>query len=113
MARREELAERGEAAAAFESVLAAERAAEDAVAACREEAAQRLATAHRQAQALNAEADARAQEWRIRSTARIAALVDGIDKQAARANDPMVLDASMQARLAAAVARLADELTGR
>lgn len=112
MASQEELADRGEAAAAFESVLAAERAAEEAVAACRDEAARRLAAAREQAHALSIEVDARAQKWRTRSAARVAAQVADIEQQAARAAGPVILDATAGARIAAAVARLADELTG-
>lgn len=113
MADHKETEDRGEAATAFDSVLAAERAAAEAIAACREEAAQRLATAHERAQALAAKTEARAQAWRIRSAARIADEVGKIDQRAAQAAGPVALDASMRARIAAAVARLADELTGQ
>ncbi len=102
---------RGEAAAAaFEQVLQAERAAEAAVAACREQAATLLAEAAEGRRRLREEVDARIAAGRLRLTRKADQRVAALEQEAADLAEPPALDAAAMARIGRAVALLADEL---
>lgn len=98
--------------AAFAEVLAAERAAEESVAACRAEAERRLAEVEMVVQGLAARAATRRRLWRERHAAAVARKITEVQGQAAEAAEPIAFDLHARARLASAVERLADELCG-
>lgn len=102
---------RGEAAAAaFERVLEAERAAEAAVAGCRKEAADLLAAAAGERCALQADVDARVAAWRFRLTRKADLGVAAFEREASGLAGSAALDATARERINRAMARLADEL---
>jgi len=96
--------------AAFAAVLAAEREAEAAVAACRGEADRRLAEAEAGARRLAQRAAARRDAWRERQLAALAPKLAALEREAAAAAEPVSLDDAARARLMIAVEALADEL---
>lgn len=98
--------------AAFTEVLAAERAAEEAVAACRAEAERRRTKAEAAARDLAERAATRRREWCDRKASALAREVADLQLMCAVAATPEALDATARTRLAAAVERLADELCG-
>lgn len=102
---------RGEAAAAaFDRVLEAERTAEAAVAACRQQAADLLAAAREHRRALDGDVEARIAAWRLRLARQADAGVAALEREAVGWTEPAALDAASGERIARAVARLADEL---
>lgn len=101
---------RGEAAAAFDRVLDAERAAEASVAACREQAAGLLAAAREMKRALQEDVDARIAAWRVRLASKADRGIAALESEAARWAEPAAPDATGKDRISRAVARLADEL---
>ena len=101
---------RGEAAAAFDRVLDAERAAEASVAACREQAAGLLAAAHERKRALQEDVEARIAAWRVRLTSKADRAIAALESEAARWAEPAAPDATGKDRIRRVVARLADEL---
>lgn len=102
---------RGEAAAAaFQKVLEAERAAEAAVADCRERAATLLAEAAEGRRRLQEEVDARIAAGRQRLTRKADQRVAALEREAAGLAETAVLDAAAMERIGRAVALLADEL---
>ena len=102
---------RGEAAAAaFGRVLEAERAAEAAVAVCRERAADLLAAAQKSKRALQEDVDARIAAWRVRLASKADRGIAALESEAARWAEPVAPEAKSKDRISRAVARLADEL---
>ena len=102
---------RGEAAAAaFGQVLEAERAAEAAVADCREQAATLLAEAAEGRRRLREEVDARIAAGRLRLARRADQRVAALEGEAAGLAGPAALDTAAMERIGRAVALLADEL---
>lgn len=105
---------RGEAAAAaFDRVLKAERAAEASVEACRQQAAELLAAAREQQRALGADIERRVAAWCERLARKVVAGVVALEREAVRCAEPAKLDATAGDRIKRAVARLADELIDR
>lgn len=98
--------------AAFAEVLAAERAAEEAVAACRTEAERRQTAAEAAARDLAERAATRRRAWCDRQASALAREVADLQLRCAAAATPQALVAAAHTRLAAAVERLADELCG-
>lgn len=98
--------------AAFTEVLAAESAAEEAVAAARIEAEARRAAAEAAARNLAERAATRARAWHERKAAALAREIAGLQDRCAAAAEPQALDDAARRRLAAAVEQLADELCG-
>ena len=103
--------DQGEAAEAFAAVLAAEQAAEQAVAACVDRADQRLALARQEAAALRAHALALSERWTLAQARRSAAYADAIEMQIAALTAPDA-EATRDPRPHQAAARVADELIG-
>ncbi len=102
---------RGEAAAAaFDRLLEAERAAEAAVELCRRRAADLLTEAREDQRTLGAEVERRLAAWRVRLAQQADAEVAALDREAARWAEPTELDAATRHRVALATARLASEL---
>lgn len=98
--------------AAFAAVLAAEREAQAAVAACAAEAGEVRTAAEAAVRTLAERAVARRVAWRERHAAAVASQVVALRCEAEAAAGPVALDAAAQTRLAAAVVRLAEELGG-
>jgi hypothetical protein len=103
----------GEAAAeAFARVLDAERAADEAVAACRRQAEGQLVAAHTMIGQLSERVAARVATWQERRSAALDGELADLERRTLQAGAPVELDATAMDRLAAAVVRLAAELTG-
>ncbi|MBI2305857.1 MAG: hypothetical protein HYU78_01010 [Rhodocyclales bacterium] len=99
--------------AAFAEVMAAEQAAEAAVAACREQAERRLAEARAEVGALAERSVQRYREWCARQAAGQARALAALAAETRAAAQPVALDDEARQRLEQAVERLADELCGR
>lgn len=101
------------AAAAFAEVLAAERQAEEAVAACQVQAAQSLAAAHAHQRELSASTERRISAWQKRLHARAARLIAELERQQAAKLAIDEPDEATRARISCAVAALASELVSK
>lgn len=116
MARTTHGPDQGEAAEAFAAILTAERAAESAVAACRDAAERRLADAHSVAATQRERSMALLERWEQARQRQTAAYAAEVAEQVTRLGEPLGdvpdLLLELSPELAAAVARLADELIG-
>lgn len=101
------------AAAAFAQVLAAERQAEEGVAACQAQASGILAAAHARQRELNASTERRIGAWQKRLHARAARLIAELERQQAATLAIDEPDEATRARIPGAVAALASELVGK
>ncbi len=102
---------RGEAAAAaFDRVLEAERTAEVAMVASRQQAEKLSVAARERQRALHEDVERRIAVWRARLAGKADAGVAALDDEAARWAGPAELDTTARDRITQAVARLADEL---
>jgi|GEM_PF-2583219 len=101
------------AAAAFAQVLAAERQAEEAVAACQVQAAEKIAAAHAHQRELSASTERRISAWQKRLHSRAARLIAELEPQQTAELAIDQPDEAALARISCAVAALATELVSK